>query len=63
MQISNLPKQSNVVWGIDFRTITALRNSIREAKLKFSSDYRFQKGIEKEEELLDYFMSKRENSY
>ena len=61
MQTLKSPKSqtSNVIWGIDFRTITALRSSIKEAKAKFSDDFRFQKGIEKEEELLKLFMSKR----
>ena len=58
MQETTLPLPNNVIGPIDFRTITALRSSIRDAKAKWSDDYRFQKGIEKEQDLLKYFMSK-----
>lgn len=55
-QTSPSSRENNVIGNIDFRTITALRNSIRWGKANWSQDYRFQKGIEKEEDLLDYFM-------
>ena len=60
MQTSTSPQnqRTNVVGPVDFTTITRLRASIKEAKARWVDDYRFQKGIEKEEDLLKYFMSK-----
>ncbi len=57
MQMTSLPEASNVIGPVDFLTITTLRRSIKDAQEKWSSDYRFQAGIEKEKDLLKYFMS------